>query len=133
MKSFSLKIVTPDGIEFDGMAETLLLRTTEGDIQILAGHADLICAVGTGRVKIGANGTYRSAAASGGFLTVTSGEVRLAATTFEYAEEIDVARAKRAKERAEQAIADRIDAHEQEVAKAKLLRALTRLNVSEQK
>ena len=38
MKSFPLKIVTPDGLQFDAEAEELIVRTTSGDVGILAGH-----------------------------------------------------------------------------------------------
>ena len=46
MKSFSLKIATPDELVFDGEVESLLVRTTEGDVEILAGHADFLSALG---------------------------------------------------------------------------------------
>ena len=40
MREYKLQIVTPDGLKFDGMAESLLVRTDDGDVQILAGHVD---------------------------------------------------------------------------------------------
>ena len=38
MKSFHIEIVTPDGIEYEGEVESLLVRTDDGDVEILAGH-----------------------------------------------------------------------------------------------
>ena len=43
MTPFQLKIVTPDGIAFDGMAESLSVRSTSGDLGILAGHTNWWC------------------------------------------------------------------------------------------
>ena len=40
MKSFKLKIVTPDGLAFDSEVESLLVRTHDGDVEFLAGHID---------------------------------------------------------------------------------------------
>ena len=58
------------------------------------------------------------------------GHVRVVATTFEWAEDIDVERAKRAKEDAEQRIQNAKDPHELQLAKARLSRAQVRLNVA---
>ena len=52
MKQFHIEIVTPDGIAFDGMVESLLVRTDDGDVEILANHADLLAAIDTGRARI---------------------------------------------------------------------------------
>ena len=46
MRPFPLKIVTPDGIVFDGDAESLTVRTTTGDVGILADHANLVAPLG---------------------------------------------------------------------------------------
>ena len=59
MKEFHLQIVTPDGIFFDGMAESLLVRSEMGDIEIMAGHADLFSSLGIGRARIKTNGESR--------------------------------------------------------------------------
>ena len=130
MKEFSLQIVTPDKTAFDGKAESLLIRTISGDIEILAGHADLLSAIGTGRARIRtANGNCLFASVNGGFLSVASGEVRVAATTFEFADELDLSRAETAKKKAEQQIKDAKNNAELSVAKAKLQRALSRIHV----
>ena len=52
MNSFPLKIVTPDGLQFDGTAEELIVRTTGGDVAILARHMDYVAPLGMGRAVV---------------------------------------------------------------------------------
>ena len=89
MSQFQLEIMTPDGVAFSGLCESLLVRTDRGDVEIMRGHADYFAAVDTGRIRLTVDGRQRFAAASGGFLSVSGGTVRLALITFEYAEDID--------------------------------------------
>lgn len=131
MKPFHLEIVTPDGLMYSGMPESLLIRTDDGDVEIMAGHADFLASLSIGRARILENGQERYASVSGGFVTVRDSGVKLIATTFEFANDIDVARARAAKERAEAALMKSSSELDIMVAKAKLLRALNRLNISE--
>ena len=130
MSGFRLQIVTPDGSLFDGGAEALRVCTTQGYVSIRRGHADYLAALTVGAVTVTQDGVQREAACGGGFLSVEKGEVRLVATTFEYADMIDVERAERAKETAQSRIAAATEAREIELAKAKLARALNRLSVA---
>ena len=129
MSSFRLQIVTTEGSLFDGEAEALRLRTSEGYVSIRAGHADYIAALDIGMVTVTQNGVSRNAACGGGFLSVEKGEVCLVATTFEYAEDIDTERAEQAKKRAEERLAEAKEEKDILLAKAKLSRALNRLAV----
>ena len=129
MSSFRLQIVTTEGSLFDGEAEALRLRTSEGYVSIRAGHADYIAALDIGMVTVTQNGESRNAACGGGFLSVEKGEVRLVATTFEYAEDIDAERAEQAKKRAEERLTEAKEEKDILLAKAKLSRALNRLAV----
>ena len=113
------------------MATSLLVKTDSGDVEILANHADYFASLGIGRARIEANGEKRIASSAGGFLSVKKNEVMLVATTFEFADEIDVERAIRAKEMAEEAIARSDDDKMLMLAKMKLARAINRINVSE--
>ncbi len=131
MTTYHLQIVTPDGSFYDGDAERLIVRTIDGDVCILAKHIPYVTALGMGAARVTIDGKDRQAAVNGGLLTVTADHVRLVATTFEWAEDIDAARAARAKEEAEHRIASARDAHELQLAKAKLSRALVRLSVSQ--
>lgn len=130
MSSFRLRIVTPEGSAFDGEAEAILLPTTEGYVSIRAGHADYIAVLEIGMVTVTQNGQERRAACGGGFLNVEHGEAGLVATTFEYAESIDVARAQEAKRRAKELMEAAEDEKQLQSAKAKLFRATNRLRVA---
>ena len=59
MSAFHLQIVTPDGSAFDGQAEALRLRTTEGYVSIRAGHADYLAVLDIGVVTVTVDGTAR--------------------------------------------------------------------------
>lgn len=133
MREFHLQIATPDGVKFDGNAESLLIKCEMGDVEILAGHADFISSLGIGRARIKAKGEEKTASSAGGFLSVADGKVQVVATTFEYADEIDASRASAAKESAELAIKNAKDNMEIEKARLKLLRAINRIKVSELK
>ena len=87
---------------FDGDAESLLVRTVTGDVCILPRHINYVTALGMGEAKIVTNGETRRAACIGGMLSVTGDVVRLVPTTFEWAENIDDARARRAEEEAKE-------------------------------
>ena len=130
MTGFPLKIVTPDGLEFDGIAEQLIVRTITGDMGIMAKHADCVAPLGMGEATVVIDGQRRRAACIGGMVSVINGAVNLVPTTFEWAEEIDVARAEASGKRA-QAILNNKNASDTEIklAKARMNRALVRMNV----
>jgi F-type H+-transporting ATPase subunit epsilon len=131
MNTFHLQIVTPDGLIFDGQVGRIIVRTTEGDVGILSGHADYVTPLDTGMARIMMeDGKVKTAACSGGLLSVKGGITRLVGNTFEWAEDIDVERAKAAKARAEQKIKETSD-YEERAAEIKLKRALTRIRVGE--
>ncbi len=131
MSAFNLKIVTPDGLIYDGQAEKLIVRTIGGDVCILARHIDYVAPLGMGQAIVEANGKRRSAACIGGMLSVSDGEVNLVPTTFEWADAIDVERAQRAYDRADKILHDS-NASDTDIAlaQARLHRALVRKSVA---
>ena len=131
MQELHLEIVTPDGLKFRGDVESITVKTVDGDVEILAHHADYFATLGTGKARLLVGGERRYAAASGGFISVTDEGVRVVATTFEFADEIDLERAKRAKEEAESRLEKASDDKMITIAKAKLRRAASRINVAE--
>ena len=133
MRSFPLEIVTPDGLAYSGEAESILVRTTEGDVEILAAHADYMAALGIGRVRLIVGGETKLASSQGGFISVREGKVQMVATTFEFKDDIDLDRAVAAKERAEALLRDAKSRSDIAIAEAKLKRALNRINVAEYK
>ena len=131
MKTFSLRIGTPDGLQFEGQAERVICRTVSGDMAILAGHSNFCTALGMGEATVVLpDGTRRNAACIGGMLTVMDGVCRVLATTWEWQEDIDKERAERAKTKAENKLAQTgLTKQEYKLAEAKLSRALVRLSV----
>ena len=134
MTPFQLKIVTPDGLCFDGQAEELIVRTTTGDMGFMAGHTNCVAPLGMGRATVVVNGQKRYGACIGGMVTVLDGAVSLVATTFEWAEDIDLPRAERSYERAQKVLNDK-SATDTDIrlAQARLRRALVRKGVGTMK
>lgn len=131
MTPFQLKIVTPDGLLYDGMAEELIVRANTGDMGILAGHINCVASLGMGRATVVIDGKKRYGACIGGMVSVVNGEVTLVPTTFEWAEDIDLKRAEKAADRAKEIIGKK-DASDVEIrlAQARLKRALVRSSVA---
>lgn len=131
MTAFPLKIVTPDGLLYDGQAEELIVRTVSGDMGILAGHIDCVAPLGMGRATVLVEGKKRYGACIGGMVSVVNGHVTLVPTTFEWAEDIDLRRANAAADRAKKIIGDK-DSSDADIrmAQARLKRALVRSSVA---
>ena len=132
MNSFKLKIVTPDGLQFDGLAEELIVRTTSGDLGIMAGHISCVAPLGMGRATVLTEGQRRYAACIGGMVSVVKGEVTLVPTTFEWADKIDLERAERSEQRAQSVLKDKTSSDtDLRLAEARLKRALIRKSVAQ--
>ena len=131
MTPFPLRIVTPDGLEFEGQAEELIVRTTSGDIGILAGHVNCVAPLGMGRATVVIDGKKRYGACIGGILSVMNGAVTLVPTTFEWADEIDAQRAERSYQRAQDVLKSKDSSSTDiKLAEARLRRALVRKSVA---
>lgn len=130
MKEFNLEIITPDGPEFSGEVFSVVARTTVGDVCILASHIDYVANIDIGTVKIKNAEGEKVASCIGGFISVSGGNVKIIATTFEFAEDIDVKRAEKAKEKAENILKNSKDDNAVKIAELKLKRAMNRLAVS---
>ena len=131
MTAFALKIVTPDGLIFDGQAEELIVRTSTGDMGILAGHINCVVSLGMGRATVVIDGKKRYGACIGGMVSVVNGAVTLVPTTFEWAEDIDLKRAESAAERAKAIIGNKdTSVADVRLAEARLKRALVRSSVA---
>lgn len=131
MNSFSLKIVTPDGLFYDGNAQELIVRTTTGDLGLLAGHMNCVAPLGMGRATVVIDGEKRYAACIGGMVSMMDGQVTLVPTTFEWSDSIDVSRAEKSEQRANKILSDK-NASDTEIrlAEARLKRALVRKSVA---
>ena len=131
MNTFSLTIVTPDGLRYEGQAEELIVRAVSGDMGILAGHINCVAPLGMGMATVKIDGEKRFGACIGGMVTVLDGAVKLVPTTFEWAEGIDVARAKLSEGRAKEILADKTSSDTDiRLAEARLKRSLIRQSVA---
>ena len=134
MNSFPLKIVTADGLLFDGQAEELIVRTVGGDLGILAGHVNCVAPLGMGLATVVQEGEKRYGACIGGMVSVLNGEVKLVPTTFEWSDSIDMPRAVASGERAKAVLADKSSGDtDLRLAEARLKRALIRQAAAEYK
>ena len=132
MADFPLKIITPIKTVYNDRAKSVLMRTTEGDVCILANHENYVAPLSVGLLKFEtADGTVRFGASSYGFVNVSGGQVCAFVMTFEFAEDIDVVRAKNSMEEARLAIAEGlIQGDELKEAKARYERCKSRIEVT---
>ena len=134
MNQFPLRIVTPDGLLYDGNAEEVIVRTTTGDLGVLAGHMNCVAPHGMGMATVMIGGKKRCGACIGGMITVMDGKATIVATTFEWANQIDVKRADRSEERARTVLADnRSNDTDIRLAQDRLKRELIRKRVANNK
>lgn len=134
MTPFPLKIVTPDGMLYDGQAEELVVRTTSGDTGILAGHINYVASLGMGEATVVVDGEKRYGACIGGMVSVVDGAVTLLPITFEWSEQIDCDRVEASRKRAEAVLSNK-DSSSTDIllAQARLKRALVRQGVYKRK
>ncbi len=130
MATFRLQVVSMDGLEYDGEVQRIKLRTIHGDLAILARHMNYVTAIGMGTATVVlADGTERKAACIGGMLSMMNNLCRVIPTTWEWGDDIDIERAKRAKEKAEEKLKEsNLDKITRVKAEARLYRALVRIN-----
>ena len=128
-KTFTLQIISPTRIFFDEEVDMVEMRTTEGEIGVLAGHIPLTAIVEPGVVKIHQEGKVREAALLDGFVEIRGNKVTVLAEACEWPEEIDLDRADRAKERAEERLRSKTPETDILRAETALQRALARIHV----
>jgi F-type H+-transporting ATPase subunit epsilon len=123
-----VEVVSPERILWTGEADMVITRTLGGgDIAFLTGHAPFVGALDIGTVTVRPpQGPDELVAVHGGFVEVSSDRVTILSDVAEVASQIDVERARRAQERAEQALRHEHDAE----AEAALRRANVRLQVA---
>ncbi|MBR1832224.1 MAG: ATP synthase F1 subunit epsilon [Ruminiclostridium sp.] len=136
MTPFKLQIITPDGVFFDGMTDNVIVRTTVGDKGILAHHEPYVAAITISKFKVRIDGEFRYAAISSGVIKVSKDKTVILAQSCEWADEIDVDRAVRAKQVAEERISTYEKTNDQknlDIAEFKLKRALNRIEIAKLK
>ena len=130
-KTVRLKVITPAKVLVDADTEMVVLRTSEGDMGVMAGHQPQVVVMGLGILRIMGDGDEEQRlAVLGGFAEIAGDQVTVFSDDAEWPEEIDRARAEAAKERAAKRLAEQnaeVDITRAELA---LRRALVRIEVS---
>lgn len=129
-EKFNLDILAPERKFFSGEVEMVILKTPEGEMGILKGHVPMVVAVGIGPVKIKKDGEWLEAFLSDGFMEIKQDKTIIMIDSAEWPNEIDVNRAKAARERAEERLRRQLDRVENIRSQAALARALARLKVA---
>jgi F-type H+-transporting ATPase subunit epsilon len=128
--TIDLTIVTPERAVVHEQVDELQIPGAEGYLGILPGHAPLFSELKVGEVGYRKGETWFFLSVAWGFVEVQSNQVRILAETAERAHEIDLERANRAKERAEERISKGGDDVDYRRALVALERALVRIQVS---
>ncbi|HQM91512.1 MAG TPA: F0F1 ATP synthase subunit epsilon, partial [Syntrophales bacterium] len=128
-----LEIVTPEKLAYSGTVDEVTCPGSEGEFGVLRGHASLLSAIKFGELSYLKDGKRVSYAVNTGYAEVTGSKVTVLVETAERADQIDVDRARRAKEAAEQKLAKFTkEDPEYDRAKIALERAEARLKIAGQ-
>ncbi|MBY0085056.1 F0F1 ATP synthase subunit epsilon [Brevibacillus sp. M2.1A] len=131
MSKMTVEVVTPERVVYSGQAEMVIARGLQGEIGIMPNHMPLVTPLKTAPVRIKTEGDKEvKMAVSGGFMEVRGDKVTILAETAELPGDIDVERAKAAKERAEKRLAEKYAELDVKRAERALQRAMARLDVS---
>ena len=133
-KPFSLEIIAPNGVIYQGEVTSVSAPGTLGRFQVLFSHAPLLSSLVPGPIHVrDTDGKDSVFASGGGFLEVRDNKVVVLAESAERPDEIDVERARRAKERAELLLRSSEPDVDEIRAQLALARAKNRLRVALQK
>lgn len=129
--TINLKIITPERIVYDQAVEQVTAVSKDGELTILPGHQPLVTTLAIDIMKFKVKGEEEIAAIIGGIMEVGLTEVTVMSDVAEMDVEIDEARAKQAKERAEAEKTQRTDKMDVYVSELALSRAMARLKAAE--
>ena len=124
-----LDVITPSRSAFSDDVNMVIARALDGDVGILPGHVPLVAALDIWSLRILTSEGEHKMAISGGIMNVSDGKIVIMTATAERAENIDVARSKRALARAEAELEKTTDEREIEVWRHARKRAQVRLSI----
>jgi F-type H+-transporting ATPase subunit epsilon len=131
--TFQLEVVTPEKKVVDTAAEEIQIPGKDGYLGVLPGHAPLITELAVGEIRFRTGADEQRLAVAWGFAEVLPDRVTILAETAERPSEINVARAREAKERAEQRLTSGDPTVDVERSLDALHKAETRLQVAEKR
>jgi F-type H+-transporting ATPase subunit epsilon len=127
----TLEVATPTRLVVGETVDEVVAPGIEGYFGVLPGHAPFLTTLGIGELTYRQGREEHRLAVAGGFAEVRNDKVIILTDTAETPEEIDRARAERAKERAERRLAGRTQEEVDYVrCQSALARAVTRLSVA---
>lgn len=112
-----VELVSPERLLYEGESTEVLARTVEGEIGFLPGHIPFVGTLLPGVVQVQTDAGWQRIAVHSGFIELANDHLTLLSDVAELAEDIDVARATAALERAEEAL--RADDADEDAAAAK--------------
>ena len=127
-KTFMLEIITPEKQFFTGEVESLIIPAVDGSYGVQAGHEPIVTAIEPGEARYKVDGVWHTAVVTQGFAEIMSDYAVVLVATAERPEDIDEARAQRAKQRAEERLRQHGSRTEYIQSKAALARATARLS-----
>ncbi len=133
MAQVKLDIITPERVVYSEPVDMVVARAIDGDIGIMPGHTPLVTALETSVLKIIEGEEEIPVPISDGFLEVKPEQVNVIVRTAELPEEIDVERAREARERAERRLREEKGRVDETRAEAALERAIARIDAVENK
>ncbi|MFA6074962.1 MAG: ATP synthase F1 subunit epsilon [Negativicutes bacterium] len=125
-----LDVITPSRSAFSDDVNMVIARALDGDVGILPGHVPLVAALDIWSLRIITPNGEQKMAISGGLMSVSDGKIVIMTATAERAEDVDVARSKKALARAEAALESTTDTREIEIWKNTRRRAQVRLSIA---
>ena len=126
-KIFQVEIITPDRVFYTGDATMIEFNTVNGEIGVYKHHIPLTTVLAPGIVTITNGDEKKTAAVHAGFAEILGEKVTLLAEVAEWPDEIDLARAEAAKERAEERLSNKSANLDVARAELALRRALVRI------
>lgn len=126
---FTLKVITPERIFYEGQVTMVEFNTVEGEIGVYKNHIPLMEIISPGVLTITEAEEKKKAALHSGFAQILQDEVTILAEVVEWPDEIDAKRAEASKERAENRLQSRDDDVDVMRAQTALGRAMARINV----
>jgi F-type H+-transporting ATPase subunit epsilon len=134
VERLNLQIITPERVVVSEEVDMIEACGALGEFGVLPGHVEYLTTLDIGEIRFMQGQTTRHIATSGGFAEVADDNATFFVDTAEFAEEIDVERAKRAMERAEAALKGPLDDDNQyKIHELALKRAIARIGAASKK
>lgn len=131
MGTLSLEVITPEGVLVSQEVDMVVVPGTEGEFGVLPGHINFLSGIVPGELRFYHDGAIEYMAVSSGFAEVSNNSVSIIIDAAEKADDIDLERARRARDRAKERMEKDKDPTDFLMAEVALKRAISRIKVAE--